>query len=194
MIKMSKEFFYISNIFSSSRFILTVICAYFLYNDNFLLSSVILIIIWITDLLDGYLARSRNEISELGKIIDPVADKFAIFMISLILVFKGIIPGWFFIIVILRDLLILGGGLYLRYKKHIVLQSNKMGKLAVFIIGLTFLFYFLVNIKDFNFISYHSEFTELLLYIMTLLSLVVIVFSIISYMNIFLNKIKQSKI
>jgi len=190
---MAKEFFYISNILSSSRFVLTFLCAYFLIYDNFLLSSFILIVIWLTDLLDGYLARSRNEISELGKIIDPVADKFAILMISLILMLKGIIPGWFFIIVILRDILILAGGLYLRYKKHIVLQSNLTGKIAVFIIGLTFLFYFSVNIKYFEYFSYHSEFTELLLYIMTLLSLVVIVFSIISYMYIFLNKFKQSK-
>jgi len=189
---MTKEFFYISNILSSSRFILTAICAFFLFNNNFLVSSIILIVIWLSDLLDGYFARKRKEISELGKIIDPVADKFAIFTISLILVLKSLIPLWFFLVVILRDILIISGGLYLRYKKNIVLQSNWAGKITVFIIGLTFLFYFLINIKNFEYFSYHNEFTELLLSILTLLSLVVIVFSIISYFNKFLNIIKQS--
>lgn len=189
---MTKEFFYISNILSSSRFILTAVCSYYLICENFIAASIILIIIWITDLLDGYLARKRNEISNLGKIIDPVADKFSIFVISLILVYKNILPLWFFVTVILRDLLILCGGFFLYYKKKTLVQSNWIGKITVFIIGLTFLFYFLINIHNFDYFRYHNEFTELLLRVLTFLSIVMIVFSIISYFNKFLNKIKQS--
>jgi CDP-diacylglycerol--glycerol-3-phosphate 3-phosphatidyltransferase len=147
------------------------------------LAGIVIIIIWISDLLDGYLARQRNEISELGKIIDPVADKTAIISISIVMILKGLIPVWFFIIVVLRDVLILSGGLYLKASKNIVLQSNWIGKVTVFMIGFTILIYLFSNINIF--LSYHNEFTELLLFILLLLSLVMIVFSIISYLKRF---------
>ncbi|MBE2227920.1 MAG: CDP-alcohol phosphatidyltransferase family protein, partial [Ignavibacteria bacterium] len=120
---MKKEYLYISNLISMSRFALLAVCAYFLVNDNYLMTCVFIFIIWVSDLLDGYFARSRNEISELGKIIDPLADKLTVITLVVILMFKGIIPLWFLIITVLRDAVILAGGLYLSSKKNIVLQS-----------------------------------------------------------------------
>ena len=186
---MSKEFFYISNLISLSRFLLTAICVIFLINNNFVIAGLFIVIIWISDLLDGFIARSRNEISELGKIIDPVADKAAIISISLVMVFKGLIPMWFVIVIVLRDLLIISGGLWLKNKKNIVLQSNQIGKLTVFIIGFTILFFLVKQIN--TFFSYHNEFTELFTIVLLLLSLVMIVFSTISYFNRFYKAINR---
>jgi cardiolipin synthase (CMP-forming) len=95
---------------------------------------------YVTDLLDGYLARKLKQVSELGKIIDPVADKLAVGVIAIMMFIKGLIPLWFIVIVVLRDVLILVFGLILKRKKKIVLMSNYPGKVAVFTIGLALTF------------------------------------------------------
>lgn len=102
----------------------------------------IMILMYITDLLDGYLARKLNQISELGKIIDPLADKIAVGAIAIMMFFNGLIPLWFILVVILRDLLILVFGLILKRKKKIVLMSNYPGKIAVLTIGIALVFSF----------------------------------------------------
>lgn len=95
---------------------------------------------YFSDLLDGYLARKLDQVSETGKIIDPLADKISVIVISLILLYLGKIPLWFVLIVVFRDLLILGFGIYLDKKKDIRLMSNYPGKIAVFSIGVIILF------------------------------------------------------
>lgn len=189
---MRKEFFLISNLISASRFLLTAVCAYLLITNSLIAAAVLVLIIWISDMLDGYMARSRNEITELGKIIDPIADKTAIFVISLVMVFKEFIPLWFFIIIIARDIIILTGGLFLKTRTKVVLQSNFIGKVAAFTIGFTILMFLLKKIEYIAFSSYHNEFTELFTTVCVFVSLVVIVFSIISYFNRFLKLINKS--
>lgn len=148
-------------------------------------------IIWLSDLLDGYFARSRNEISELGKIIDPLADKTTVFALVIVLLFKGIIPLWFVIITVLRDAVILAGGLYLSSKKNIVLQSNWTGKLAVFFIGSAIFTSILAigakNGQFGNFLSYHSEITELLYTVLLFISIVLAILSLLSYFQRFIK-------
>jgi cardiolipin synthase (CMP-forming) len=118
---------------------------------------------YVSDLLDGYLARRLNQVSELGKIIDPVADKLAIVTIAIMMFIYGLIPLWFIIIVVLRDVLILFFGLILKRKKKIVLMSNYPGKIAVFTIGLALVFSIFKNTELLRNIS------SLLYYISTLL-------------------------
>jgi len=174
-----------------SRFALLAVCAYFLVNDNYLMTCVFIFIIWVSDLLDGYFARSRNEISELGKIIDPLADKLTVITLVVILLFKGIIPLWFVIITVLRDAVILAGGLYLSSKKNIVLQSNRVGKTAVFFIGAAIFFGILATGAKSgqfgNFLSYHSEITELLYSILLFMSVVLALISLLSYLQRFIK-------
>lgn len=193
---MRKEIFYISNLISLSRFLLLGLTVFFLMRDELIYTLVFIFLIWISDLLDGYFARSRNEISELGKIIDPVADKICIITIVIVLLIKGIIPFWYVLITIVRDVLILAGGLYLKSSRNTVLQSNALGKIAVFTIGLTlFISIFLFGaIKGSfgNYFMYHTEFVELLYSISILLSLVMIVISVISYFNRFMQFYKKN--
>lgn len=176
-----------------SRFLLLAVCVYFLLGDNYLMTCIMIIVIWLSDLLDGYFARSRNEISELGKIIDPLADKVTVISLVVILLLKGIIPAWYVIITVLRDALILGGGLYLNYKKNTVLQSNWLGKITVFTIGGTIFFAIFANgakIGQFgNFLTYHNEITELLYTVLLFMSLVLAILSLLSY----LQRFKQIK-
>lgn len=190
------ELFLISNLLSLSRFFLLIPCVIFILSDNYLAALVMIFLIWISDLLDGYIARKRNEISELGKIIDPIADKLSVAVIMLVLLFEKVVPLWFVILVIFRDLLIISGGIYLKYKKSIVLQSDIKGKLAVFVIGLTF-FMYIFNIPvrrgefgDFFLKSFITS--ELLLYILLFLSIVMIIVSLSSYFYRFLEINKKN--
>lgn len=174
-----------------SRFLLLGFAVYYLLNDNFFYTCVLLVLIWISDLLDGYFARSRNEITELGKIIDPLADKLTVISIVLILLLKGIIPLWYVIITVMRDAVILAGGLYLSSKKNIVLQSNWPGKIAVFSIGAAIFMAILANGAKFGqfgtFFSYHSEITELLYTVLLFLSVVLAMLSLLSYFKRFIE-------
>jgi len=94
----------------------------------------------ITDLLDGYLARKFNEVTEMGKIIDPLADKIVIGIIILKLFLVGEIPNSYFLMIILRDLLIFTGGIFVSRKLGRVLPSNMLGKLTVTSIAIVILF------------------------------------------------------
>jgi len=194
--KINKEIFYISNLISLSRFLLLGMASYFLITFNYPAACGFIALIWISDLLDGYAARSRGEVSELGKIIDPLADKACIIVILVILLIQQIIPLWFVIITALRDAFILSGGLYLNSKKNIVLQSNWMGKIAVFTIGLTLflsIFAFGAKLGQFgNFFSYHNEITELLIHVMLFSSIAMIILSLLSYFKRFQEVIKNS--
>ncbi len=126
----------ISNSLSISRIVLTIPVAIFLILHNYNIAVIIGIIAGITDFLDGFLARRLNQVSELGKILDPVADKVFIGIIAIVLVYTGIMPFWFLIAILSRDILILLGGIYFRKKTNFVLTSTFEGKATFTIIML----------------------------------------------------------
>ena len=131
-----------SNVISSSRIVLTLPAAYCLVSDfpNHRTWSVFFILIAVlTDFLDGYLARRLKQVSDLGKIIDPLADKVGVGIIAVCLTVTGDIPLWYLAVLLVRDLLIFAGGVYIRYQKKIVPQANMAGKIAVNIIALALL-------------------------------------------------------
>jgi CDP-diacylglycerol--glycerol-3-phosphate 3-phosphatidyltransferase len=89
-----------------------------------------------TDIMDGYLARKMNQVTEFGKIIDPLADKVCIGLIITKLYLIHEIPAYYFFIIISRDILIFLGGIILNMKLGRVLPSNMLGKIAVLVIGI----------------------------------------------------------
>lgn len=104
-----------------------------------LITFVVCLIAASTDFLDGYLARKRNEITELGKVLDPLADKVLVGLIALKLFLIEEINGYYLLIILLRDLLIFLGGIYLTIKLKKILPSNLLGKIAVTVIAFVFL-------------------------------------------------------
>ena len=97
------------------------------------------VIATITDILDGYLARKLNQITEFGKVIDPLADKVLIVFVVLNLFLIGEIPDYYFYMIVARDLLILTGGLIVSKKLGKVLPSDYIGKATVLAISFTLL-------------------------------------------------------
>ncbi|MDZ7317536.1 MAG: CDP-alcohol phosphatidyltransferase family protein [candidate division KSB1 bacterium] len=130
----------IPNLLSFLRILLIVPLAIFVWQDNLLMILVIIVIAMASDFLDGILARRLNQISEVGKILDPLADKLAIGTILLVLYFKNQVPLWLVLVVIGRDVAILFAGLLYARKFKFVMPSNFVGKvtanvLAVMIIA-----------------------------------------------------------
>lgn len=101
--------------------------------------AVLAIIGAITDWMDGYIARKRNEVTEVGKIIDPLADKITIGAIIIRLFMVGEIPAYYFYMIVGRDLLIFIGGIFISKKIGRVLPSNLLGKITVSVIGVIIL-------------------------------------------------------
>ena len=103
----------------------------------------------VTDILDGYLARRFNEVTELGRVIDPLADKVAIAAVIVKLFLIGQIPTYYFVMIIARDGIIFFGGLIVAQKLGRVLPSNMLGKITVINIGIVILL-ILFNIDKSN--------------------------------------------
>lgn len=96
---------------------------------NMFIMGVIFIIASITDKLDGWIARSKNQITTFGKFLDPIADKILVLTAMIIFVEAGKLPGWIPIIVIFREFVVSGYRLIAVEKKGEVVAANIWGKL-----------------------------------------------------------------
>lgn len=137
---------------SLSRIVLMIPSVYFLATPIHLnreIAVLIMLLAVITDALDGYLARLLNEISELGKIIDPLADKISIGIVVVMLVIFGDIPLWFAVVVLGRDIIIFLAGLYLKAKIGIILPSTLSGKVTVAFLAL----YIILSILKYDYFA-----------------------------------------
>ena len=134
------KIFNVSNSLSFIRLLL-VIPAWFAFNnfDNNLARysvAAIGVIATISDILDGYLARKLNQITEFGKVIDPLADKVLIVFVVFNLFLLGEIPDYYFYMIIARDVLIL---IIVSKKIGKVLPSDYIGKATVLAIAFVLL-------------------------------------------------------
>ena len=66
----------------------------------------IFIVAGLTDFADGYIARSRNQVTDFGKFMDPLADKVLVFAAMIWFVERGIMPAWAVLIVIIREFMV----------------------------------------------------------------------------------------
>jgi CDP-diacylglycerol--glycerol-3-phosphate 3-phosphatidyltransferase len=105
-----------------------------------ILIGVYCISIWL-DFFDGYLARKFSQETELGKILDPIADKLMMTGIVIALVIKTDFPIWLAVIVLSRDLLILVAAAIISRKKHTVTPSILIGKCTFALFGVLILIY-----------------------------------------------------
>ncbi|UCD16404.1 MAG: CDP-alcohol phosphatidyltransferase family protein, partial [Candidatus Zixiibacteriota bacterium] len=123
------------NLLSVFRIALTPPVGYLLWrgdDSGTLLAVFLLAVAGLTDLLDGFLARRLDQVTALGKIMDPLADKIFTVVLIIELVYFRLFPVWLAAAIIVRDLVIvILGSLLLRGKKA-DLQSNLTGKYYFF--------------------------------------------------------------
>jgi len=109
-------------------------------NELFRYCAIIVFILTISlDALDGYLARIRNEITKLGSVLDPIADKSLLVSAFILLSGNSIglthphLPVWFVLLVISRDIVLIAGALIIKlFAGSIQVQARILGKTATF--------------------------------------------------------------
>lgn len=89
----------------------------------------IFVIASITDKLDGYIARSRNQITTFGKFLDPIADKILVLAAMIMLVEAGRLPAWIPIVVLFREFIVSGYRLIAVGNDGNVIAASIWGKL-----------------------------------------------------------------
>jgi len=145
-----KEFLYLSNLLSISR-LFFMIPIYYLIRQNTPSANFWVIIVAIvgasTDFLDGYISRKRHQVTDLGKVLDPLADKICLGLgLIILIVYRGF-PVPLAVFLIYRDLMIIiMGGLIFRKLGHPT-PANFWGKLNTTVIAFTGIL-FLIRIPD----------------------------------------------
>jgi len=98
--------------------------------SGYVLAIVIFLIASLTDILDGHLARKRNQVSTLGKFLDPIADKLLISAALIVLVEKHLAPSWAVVIILGREFIVTG----LRSvaaAEGIIIEAKNSGKIKM---------------------------------------------------------------
>ena len=149
---------------------------YSLQNQEWWLITLGLILIAaVSDMLDGYFARRAHEVTHIGKWLDPIGS------VVFYLILNGIIPMWFFIVLILRYVSISIGAIYFINHTDLVLSANIFGKWAS---GLTALFVLLKIIP-------RTEILELLTMTCLLIVIPLLLISWIIYIRTFFKEFKK---
>ena len=125
------KFKFIPNLLCIIRILLVFVFVYLSLNDMLYGALIVFLAAGATDVLDGFLARRNNWITELGKILDPFADKLMQCTALVILSIRNILPIWFAIVFILKEVVTLGMGLFVIKRRSVVMVSKWYGKTAV---------------------------------------------------------------
>ena len=126
-------FKHVPNILTILRFLFIPVILYYIFMGDYLSAFIFFTISGITDILDGFIARKFNLISNFGKLMDPLADKLTQISVLASLVIVKIIPIWILVIVMLKEFIMVIGASFL--------YSKWYGKLA------TVLFYLAIVIS-----------------------------------------------
>ena len=172
-----EEIFTLSNMISFLRVLFAAPIYYYISIQENMVALLFIFLAVLTDTLDGYFARKWNQITNIGKIIDPLADKACTIAGFLALSLYQDLPLWITIAIICRDAVILFASAIIIGSKKLVMASNIPGKIAVLII--TFLgTVYLLNI-------------EILKMPLIILTGIAILYSFINYSIIFFKRLSN---
>ncbi|EDO40152.1 predicted protein, partial [Nematostella vectensis] len=112
-----EDIFTVPNLLSASRIIAAPFLGYFIVSEHYLTSVLIFGFAGITDMLDGYIARNfKNQGSMFGTVLDPMADKILMSVLTISLTVAGLLPVPLTALIISRDGLLIGASFYFRFK------------------------------------------------------------------------------
>jgi len=121
----------VPNVLSLARIVLIPVFSWLTANERTRLWGILLFAVVVsTDWVDGYVARRTGQVSELGRILDPVADRLAIGAGLVTFVISGIFPFWGAVLILVRDVAILLGGAVVLWGRDIRVEVRWIGKIA----------------------------------------------------------------
>lgn len=119
----------IPNLLSALRLVLIPFYVWQYLRGHQITALIIFLIVQLTDLLDGMIARRFGQVTSLGKLLDPLADKLLLIAVLVCFVITGQLPLWVLIVILSKEVIMLiGGAVALKHK--IVVQSKMIGKVA----------------------------------------------------------------
>ncbi|MFQ5455681.1 MAG: CDP-diacylglycerol--glycerol-3-phosphate 3-phosphatidyltransferase [Nitrospirota bacterium] len=180
-----QSFFNIPNLLTLIRILLIPIFIILFNNPTSIrsiLSAIIFLIASLTDLLDGYIARQRDQITRIGRLMDPVADKLLISSALIILVGFGRVQSWIAILIIGRELFITGLRA-IASSEGIIISAESTGKYKL-ILQITAIIFLILD--------YRWSFFDFLVFgkLLLLISIVLSVISGYQYLTNFWKGVK----
>ncbi len=109
--------------------------------DDIVAAGLLLSVLGATDWVDGYLARRLGQVSTMGKVLDPVADRILIFLAIIGTMAVGAAPAWFCLIVLVREVVVAGATLALAALGAVRIDVTWVGKAATFSLMFAFPFF-----------------------------------------------------
>ena len=183
---MSRYFIFIPNLLSIIRIGLVYPILNSIYLNNFELSIVFFVLAAITDAMDGFLARKMNWQTDLGTILDPIADKFLLSGTIFILWLNQYIPFYIFIIFIGRDIaILLGAAIQMTLNELNTPMPNLLGKLTT---SLQIIYIAVIFLKQIFELEFGIYVLDIMIILITLTSLIVYAYSWYKDIKIFHNE------
>ena len=183
---MSKYFIFIPNLLSIIRIGLIYPILNNIYLNNFELSIVFFVLAAITDAMDGFLARKMNWQTDLGTILDPIADKLLLSGTIFILWLNQYIPFYIFIIFIGRDVaILLGAAIQMTLNELNTPMPNLLGKLTT---SLQIIYIGVIFLKEIFGLEFSIYVLDILIILVTIMSLLVYAFSWYKDIKVFHNE------
>ena len=135
---MNKKIFNVPNILTFIRLLLVPVYWVAFFHLSIWIALSVFLVAFITDWLDGMIARRTNTITNLGKVLDPFADKCMQISAMITVVIAGRLHFVYAILIVAKELFMIISGAFL-YKKHVVVYANIFGKLATILTMIAFL-------------------------------------------------------
>lgn len=173
----------IPNLITYVRFLLIAPFMYFFLEKNYIAAAVCISVSGLTDCFDGMLARKLNQVTSLGKILDPIADKLTLFSVALCMIvyYPAILP--LLGVLMVKEIMMLICGLSLLIKHITPPAARWYGKVA------TVVFYFsVVTIVFLKAVFAYESMT--LVTVMFVLTAIVMLFALLNYAYMFIHLIK----
>ena len=184
------KIFTIPNLLSMFRIVLIIPMIVFFLSKNYIGAVICIVISGLSDMFDGMIARRFNQISKLGKMLDPIADKLT--LVAVIICIGILIPNLRLLVIILaaKDILMLIGGAYLIHRGITPPAAKWYGKIAtvVFYISVTAI----VGIEVFGGAQLATQLSVLITTLLTVTSLVMI-FALVMYAILFFQLLKENR-
>ena len=122
----------VPNLLSVARLALVPVFLWLLLNGDDVLALVVLAVATFTDLLDGFIARRFDQITRLGQLLDPAADRLFMLACLLGLAARDILPWWLALLIVARDVFLIVVGVVLVNHGYGPLPVHRLGKIATF--------------------------------------------------------------